>query len=89
MVNPDQKNVLMEIFMRKILLASTALVAVAGISAASAEISLSGGTDVSYTSVSDDQTDNATAGENGNSMASDTDLAASYQQQQTAVLQFL
>ena len=41
--------------MRKILLASTALVAVAGISAASAEISLSGGTDVSYTTVSDDQ----------------------------------
>ena len=68
----------MEIFMRKILLASTALVAVAGISAASAEISLSGGTDVSYTSVSDDGTDNATAGENGNSMASDTDLAASW-----------
>ena len=64
--------------MRKILLASTALVAVAGISAASAEISLSGGTDVSYTTVSDDQTDNATAGENGNSMASDTDLAASW-----------
>ena len=64
--------------MRKILLASTALVAVAGISAASAEISLSGGTDVSYTSVSDDQSDNATAGDNGNSMASDTDLAASW-----------
>ena len=64
--------------MRKILLASTALVAVAGVSAASAEISLSGGTDISYTSVSDDQTDNATAGENGNSMASDTDLAASW-----------
>ena len=38
MVNPDQKNVLMEIFMRKILLASTALVAVAGISAEAAEI---------------------------------------------------
>ena len=35
--------------MRKILLASTALVAVAGISAASAEISFSGGTDVTYT----------------------------------------
>ena len=68
----------MEIFMRKILLASTALVAVAGISAASAEISLSGGTDVSYTSVSDDGTDNATAGENGNSMASDTDLKAAW-----------
>ena len=68
----------MEIFMRKILLASTALVAVAGISAASAEISLSGGSDVSYTTVSDDQTDNATAGENGNSMASDTDLKAAW-----------
>ena len=57
MVNPDQKNVLMEIFMRKILLASTALVAVAGISAASAD-----GTfhfqvvlTLAYTTVSDDQ----------------------------------
>tara|TARA_B100001057_G_scaffold480527_1_gene553445 strand:+ start:373 stop:1371 length:999 start_codon:yes stop_codon:yes gene_type:complete len=68
----------MEMFMRKILLASTALVAVAGISAASAEISLSGGSDVSYTSVSDDITDNATAGENGTSMASDTDLKAAW-----------
>ena len=67
MVNPGQKNVLMEIFMRKILLASTALVAVAGVSAASADghITFSGGTDVSYTSVSDDQTDDASAGENG------------------------
>ena len=64
--------------MRKILLASTALVAVAGISAASAEISLSGGSDVSYTSVSDDITDNATAGENGTTMASDTDLKAAW-----------
>ena len=66
--------------MRKILLASTALVAVAGVSAASADghISLSGGTDVSYTTVSDDGTDNASAGENGNSMASDTDLKAAW-----------
>ena len=64
--------------MRKILLASTALVAVAGISAANAEISLSGGYDFEYTSVSDDQTDNTTAGENGTSMSSDIDLAASY-----------
>ena len=31
MVNPGQKNVLMEIFMRKILLASTALVAVGSV----------------------------------------------------------
>ena len=66
--------------MRKILLASTALVAVAGISAASADghITLSGGSDVSYTTVSDDVTDNATAGENGTSMASDTDLKAAW-----------
>ena len=49
--------------MRKILLASTALVAVAGISAASAEISFSGSADFTYTSISDDVTDNATAGE--------------------------
>ena len=64
--------------MRKILLASTALVAVVGVSAANAEISLSGGYDFEYTSVSDDQTDNTTAGENGTSMSSDIDLAASY-----------
>ena len=59
--------------MRKILLASTALVAVAGVSAATAEISLSGGYDFTYTSVSDNQTDSATAGENGTSMGSDID----------------
>ena len=64
--------------MRKILLASTALVAVVGISAANAEITFSGGHDFEYTSVSDDQTDNTTAGENGTSMSSDIDLAASY-----------
>jgi hypothetical protein len=64
--------------MRKILLASTALVAVAGISAANAEISLSGGYDFEYTSVSDDQTDDTSLGENGTSMSSDIDLAASY-----------
>ena len=64
--------------MRKILLASTALVAVAGISAASAEISLSGGTDISYTTVSDSITDTPANGDNGNSMASDTDLGASW-----------
>jgi hypothetical protein len=66
--------------MRKILLASTALVAVAGVSAASADghITFSGGTDVSYTSVSDDQADNASTGVNDNLMASDTDLAASW-----------
>ena len=64
--------------MRKILLASTALVAVAGISAANAEITLSGGYDFTYTSVSDNQTDSAAAGENGTSMGSDIDLAAKY-----------
>ena len=64
--------------MRKILLASTALVAVVGISAANAEISLSGGFDFEYTSVSDDQTDNTTAGENGTSTAFDVDMKASY-----------
>ena len=64
--------------MRKILLATTALVAVAGVSAANAEISLSGGYDFTYTSVSDDQTDNTTAGENGTSIGSDIDLAAKY-----------
>jgi hypothetical protein len=64
--------------MRKILLASTALVAVVGISAANAEVSLSGGYDFEYTSVSDDQTDDTSLGENGTSMSSDIDLAASY-----------
>ena len=64
--------------MRKILLASTALVAVAGISAASAEISFSGSADFTYTSISDDVTDNATAGENGTDMTADSQLAASY-----------
>ena len=64
--------------MRKILLASTALVAVVGISAANAEVSLSGGYDFEYTAVSDDQTDDTSLGENGTSMSSDIDLAASY-----------
>jgi len=70
----------MEIFMRKILLASTALVAVAGVSAASADghITFSGGADFAYTSVSDDQTDNTTNGENGTSMGTTGDLAAAW-----------
>ena len=62
--------------MRKILLASTALVAVAGISAASAEISLSGNTAWGYNSWSDDASD--TGGNNNNKILSDTDLGASY-----------
>ena len=64
--------------MRKILLATTALIAVAGVSAANAEISFSGGYNFTYFAGSDDQTDNTTAGENGTSMGSDIDLAASY-----------
>jgi outer membrane protein OmpU len=68
----------MEIYMRKILLATTALIAVAGVSAANAEISLSGGYNFTYFSGSDDQTDNTTAGENGTAMGSDIDLAAKY-----------
>ena len=66
--------------MRKILLASTALVAVAGVSAASADghISFSGGADFEYISISDDQTDNTTAGENGTSMGTTGDLAAAW-----------
>ena len=62
--------------MRKILLASTALVAVAGISAASAEISFSGNTAWGYNSWSDDATD--TGGNNNNKFLSDTDLGASW-----------
>jgi len=70
----------MEIFMRKILLASTALVAAAGVSAASADghITFSGGADFEYISISDDQTDNTTAGENGTSMGTTGDLAAAW-----------
>jgi len=64
--------------MRKILLATTALFAVAGVSAANADISFSGGYNFVYFSGSDDQTDNTTAGENGTSMTSDMDLKASY-----------
>ncbi len=66
--------------MRKILLASTALVAVAGVSAASADghITFSGGADFEYISISDDQTDNTTAGENGTSMGTTGDLAAAW-----------
>lgn len=64
--------------MRKILLATTALIAVAGVSAANAEISLSGGYNFTYVSGSDDQTDNTSKGENATSMGSDIDLAAAY-----------
>ena len=64
--------------MRKILLASTALVAVAGISAANAEISLSGNTAWGYNSWSDDASDAATTGANNNKFLSDTDLGASW-----------
>ena len=64
--------------MRKILLASTALVAVAGISAANAEITFSGNSAIGYSSWSDDVTDNTTAGENGTAVLTDTDMAASW-----------
>ena len=64
--------------MRKILLATTALIAVAGVSAANAEVTLSGGYNFTYVSGSDDQTDNSSKGENATSMGSDIDLAASY-----------
>ena len=64
--------------MRKILLASTALVAAAGISAASAEISFSGDTKVTYTSTSSNTTDNASAGENGTAYGGGTNLSASW-----------
>ena len=64
--------------MRKILLASTALVAVAGISAANAEISLSGNTAWGYSSWSDNVADDATTGANNNKFLSDTDLGASW-----------
>lgn len=62
--------------MRKILLATTALVAVAGISAANAEVSLSGNSAISYSSHSDDQTNGS--GVNDTAMGSDSDLGASW-----------
>ena len=64
--------------MRKILLASTALVAAAGISAASAEITFSGDSKLTYTSTSSDTADNASAGENGTSYGGSTNLGMSY-----------
>ncbi len=64
--------------MRKILLASTALVAVAGISAANAEISFSGNSAIGYSSWSDDVTDDTSAGENGTAVLTDTDMAADW-----------
>ncbi|MBT5574047.1 MAG: porin [Alphaproteobacteria bacterium] len=64
--------------MRKILLASTALVAIAGVSAASAEVSISGNTAFGYNSWSDDGTDAATSGANNNKFLSDTDIGASW-----------
>ena len=62
--------------MRKILLASTALVAVAGVSAANAEVSFSGNSAFSYTTFSDDVTD--ADGENNNEYGTDTDLGLSW-----------
>ena len=64
--------------MRKILLASTALVAAAGISAASAEISFSGSTKVQYITTSSNNADNASTGENGTSYGGDTNLGLSW-----------
>ena len=64
--------------MRKILLASTALVAAAGISAASAEISFSGDTKLTYTSTSSDTSDNTSGGENGTAYGGSTNLGMSY-----------
>lgn len=79
MVNNGLHYVLMEIFMRKILLATTALVAVAGVSAANADVSFSAGSAFIYnTSSDDDSTDNATAGDNGNSFGSDTTMSGSW-----------
>ncbi len=64
--------------MRKILLATTALVAVAGVSAANADVSFSAGSAFIYTTSSDDVTDNTTAGDNGNSYGADTTMSASW-----------
>jgi len=68
----------MEIFMRKILLATTALVAAAGVSAANADVSFSAGSAFIYNTSSDDVTDNTTAGDNGNSFGADTSMSASW-----------
>jgi hypothetical protein len=68
----------MEIFMRKILLATTALVAVAGVSASNADVSFEGGSAFLYNTWSDDASDNASAGANNNSFGSDTSMSASW-----------
>ena len=62
--------------MRKILLASTALIAVSGISAASAEISLSGNSAFSYKAHSDNRSNGT--GVNDTAFSSDSDLGLSY-----------
>jgi len=64
--------------MRKILLATTALVAVAGVSAANADVSFSGGSAFLYNTWSDDATNNAANGVNDNSFGSDTTISASW-----------
>ena len=64
--------------MRKILLATTALVAVAGVSAANADVSFSAGSAFIYNTWSDDTTNNAANGVNDNSFGSDTSMSASW-----------
>jgi hypothetical protein len=68
----------MEIFMRKILLATTALVAVAGVSASNADVSFTGGSAFLYNTWSDDTTNDAANGVNDNSFGSDTTMSASW-----------
>jgi hypothetical protein len=66
----------MENYMRKILLATTALVTVVGVSAANAEISFSGSTNMAYSTWSDDGSN--TGGNNDTNLATGGDFSASY-----------
>jgi len=63
--------------MRKVLLATTALVALGGVTTASADISVSASASWWYDSWSDDATDAAGSGNNNTSMASDGDFKIS------------
>ena len=69
--------------MRKILLTTTALIALGSVSAVAADVSLSGNMRFRYNTWSDDNA--AVAGENNNSMANSCSFGSNHQPQQTMV----
>lgn len=60
--------------MKKLLLATTALFVVGGVSAAAADIAISGNVRFHYDTTSDSDTNDAAEGENDNKMSSSTDI---------------